>query len=346
MISFERVLIIGRKEFTDNITGKRFIALLAMLLILTGTFVVNQMDAYYDELNAYSSSGSTIMDDDGNIIHGEATYKPSAINLFYGIVSALTAYVFGPLIAIAMGFDAITKERETGSIKSILSHPLYRDELINGKALGGISSIAVATTIIFILTLSILLIKSIVPDFSELGSIIVLWIITVLYLAGIYAMSLMTSVLTKRSGIALIYSLILFFAFAYLAPTLAPVVTDVILGPEPGTLINADYYDYEEFIKESESYYSAETAINDIIVQFSMQRNYEYAGRALTLTSLFWNLNTIGIHDQYGMLDYAVMGISLEDFLEKIGGNIIFLFAYPIFFFGIAYVRFMRMDLR
>ncbi|MBP2133946.1 ABC-2 type transport system permease protein [Methanomicrobium sp. W14] len=345
-MSIERVLIVGKKEFADIITGRRFFALLVMLLIITGTCVISESVGYYDELKAYSSSGSTVMDESGAIHYGEAAYKPSAINLFFGIANALTSYIFGPLIAIAMGFDAITRERETGSIKSVLSHPLYRDELINGKALGGILSIGVATAVVFILTFSILLVMGIVPSFSESGSLIVLFIFTLFYLAGVYSMSLMASVFSKKGKTALVYSLVLFLAFSYMAPALGPSVISTILGPEPDSIYTANYYDNEELLQEVNNYYSAETAMKGIVLQLSMSTNYQYIGSGVTKTTLFWNMNTAGAHDQYGMLDYSSMGIGLSDVLEKVWGNIIFLFVYPVVFFGIAYVKFMRMDLR
>ena len=72
-----------------------------------------------------------------------------------------------------MGFDLISKEKETKALKILLSHPIYRDEVINGKALGGLMALAIALGITFIVTFAILLISGIVPEGDELSKILI-----------------------------------------------------------------------------------------------------------------------------------------------------------------------------
>ena len=50
---------------------------------------------------------------------------------------------FGPLIGLIMGFDAINSERASGTLSRVLSQPLFRDSVINGKFLAGVVTIAV-----------------------------------------------------------------------------------------------------------------------------------------------------------------------------------------------------------
>jgi ABC-2 type transport system permease protein len=45
-----------------------------------------------------------------------------------------------------LGFDAINSERTGGTISRILSQPVYRDSVINGKFLAGVITIAIAIT--------------------------------------------------------------------------------------------------------------------------------------------------------------------------------------------------------
>jgi len=340
----ERVILIAKKEFNDYITSRRYIALLLMLLIVIGASTYGAFDAYNSELSDYAVSGSTVMDEDGNINSGSACYRPAPINIFRGIVMGLVSYVFGPLIAIAMGFDAITKERESGSIKSLLSHPLYRDEVINGKAIGGILALTLAVTTVFVFIVAILLINGIVPRLDELPGIAVLWAISIIFLTGCFAMAMMTSVFTRTSGMSLIYALIIFFAFAYLAPAIAPSVSGYILGPDPMAEVSDDipYEEYELLAEDAKGYYTSERVIISGVNHLSIKHNYGEIGRAITTPSVYWNRAIRG--DSF--LDYAEMGISFEDFMEKLGSNILMMFIYPAVFFGISYVRFMRIDLR
>ncbi|GAB7016012.1 ABC transporter permease subunit [Methanogenium cariaci] len=340
----DRVILIAKKEFHDHITSRRYIALLVLLLIITGGDVCSEFDIYNMELADYSISGSTAMDEDGNINTGLAEYRPAPINLFGGIMRGLASSVFGALIAIAIGFDAITKERESGSIKSLFSHPVYRDEVINGKAIGGILALALAVTTVFVITVAILLINSIVPGLDEWPGIFLLWFVSVLFLVSCFAMAIMTSVFARTSGMSLVYALIIFFAFAYLAPAIAPSVSGYILGPDPMADMRDDisYEDYELLVEETKGYYMNEWEITNIINHLSIKHNYGQIGSAITNPFFLWNR---GVKNGY-RLDYAEMGISFEDFMGKVGSNILMMFIYPAVFFGISYVRFMRMDLR
>ncbi|GEM_PF-4930676 len=42
----------------------------------------------------------------------------------------------GVVLGIAMGVDLVTREKESKSLKSLLAYPVFRDEMINGKAPG------------------------------------------------------------------------------------------------------------------------------------------------------------------------------------------------------------------
>jgi len=48
-----------------------------------------------------------------------------------------------PVVGIVLGFDAINSERASGNLSRLLSQPLYRDSVINGKFLAGLVTLAV-----------------------------------------------------------------------------------------------------------------------------------------------------------------------------------------------------------
>ena len=81
-------------------------------------------------------------------------------------MSSLMATI-GVILGIAMGFDLVTREKESKSLKILLSHPVYRDEVINGKALGGIAAIALAMGVVLVISLAVMLLFGIVPNFEE-----------------------------------------------------------------------------------------------------------------------------------------------------------------------------------
>ena len=58
-----------------------------------------------------------------------------------------------PLIAIGLGFDAINGEHSRRTLSRILPQPIYRDALLLGKFLGGLATLAVALTALWLIVL-------------------------------------------------------------------------------------------------------------------------------------------------------------------------------------------------
>jgi len=56
-----------------------------------------------------------------------------------------TIRVLGALVALAFSFNSINKERTEGSLKVLLSYPIYRDKIILGKIIAGLIVISVVT---------------------------------------------------------------------------------------------------------------------------------------------------------------------------------------------------------
>ncbi|MDD3539037.1 MAG: ABC transporter permease subunit, partial [Atribacterota bacterium] len=121
--------IIYWKELADYLGSKKFIIIFLIVALTAGTIIyvlhqsassdVSQFTGEYLFLKLFTFSGGTL---------------PS----FLFFVS-----FFGPLIGIIFGFDAINSERSGGTMSLVLSQPIYRDALINGKFLAGITTIAV-----------------------------------------------------------------------------------------------------------------------------------------------------------------------------------------------------------
>ena len=55
---------------------------------------------------------------------------------FAGLVALL-----GPVLGIAFGFDAISSERSEGTLPRLVSQPIHRDDVINGKFVAGLAVI-------------------------------------------------------------------------------------------------------------------------------------------------------------------------------------------------------------
>ena len=111
-------------------------------------------------------------------------------------------------LAVVLGFDGICGERERGTLKPMLANPVTRTQVVLAKLLGGMISLWVPLTIAFISCLLIVLANGDVAlgsgDWLRLG---LLFLLTCLFLAQVFALSLMVSALVRDSETALIVCL-------------------------------------------------------------------------------------------------------------------------------------------
>ncbi|SDJ82985.1 ABC transporter permease [Methanoculleus thermophilus] len=145
----ERIFTVAGKEFTDHLTSRKFLVILALLLMFALLGMHQGIDQYNQSLESYNQQLQAAGDSTGP---GMMPDRPSILFIFMQLVSSLVP--FGGVLAIATGFDLISKEKETRTLKTLLAHPIFRDEIINGKALGGAAALGVALVIAFAITLA------------------------------------------------------------------------------------------------------------------------------------------------------------------------------------------------
>ena len=230
---------VARKEFIDHLTSRKFILILVLFLIISAYSMHGGIGDYNNRLENYKEQISQVEE-------GEQSYmpeKPSILIIFQRMRWQMP--FLGAILAIAMGFDLITREKESRSLKSLLSHPVYRDEIINGKAVGGILALVFAIGIAFLVLFAMLLLFSIVPNMDEFWRVILFGAVTVLCLLSYFSIALMASTVSENSGKSLIYALIIFFAISFAVPVVGGLVTESMIGepPEPPDVPQYDEYE-------------------------------------------------------------------------------------------------------
>ncbi len=171
-----------RKELADYFTSIRFIILFAMML---GVSAVGLWAASQGIRNTNLPEGFIFL--------GLFT-TPGMIPLF-GSLPVLIALIV-PLIGIALGFDAINSERTGGTLSRVLSQPIYRDSVINGKFLAGIVtlSIMVGTMILLISGYGLRMI-GVPPTAEEIIRIFIYLVLTIVYGAFWLGLAILFSIL-------------------------------------------------------------------------------------------------------------------------------------------------------
>jgi ABC-type transport system involved in multi-copper enzyme maturation, permease component len=137
-----------------------------------------------------------------------------------------------PLLAIALGFDAVNGEFQRRTLGRVLSQPIYRDALLFGKFLAGLTTLAVVLTATWLLVTGLgILLTGLAPSGEEVARGLLYLLAALAYGAVWLALALLFSTLFKNpatSALATIAVWLFFTAFwgmiaGVLAPALSPV---------------------------------------------------------------------------------------------------------------------------
>ncbi|WP_054847820.1 ABC transporter permease subunit [Methanoculleus chikugoensis] len=368
-MALDRLLNVARKEFSDHITSRRFVIILGLLLVISTISIYDGIENYNNSLEAYTEQLRQMEEFDDPYRNWMPPQKPSIMYVFISMMSYMT--MLGGILAIAIGFDLVSKEKETRSLKTLLSHPVYRDEIINGKALGGgIAALGFAMALALAVAIAMLLLFSVVPTAEEFAAILVFGgAVSLGFLLAYFAVALMMSTVAKESGNALIYTLVIFFAVSSLLPMFGGAMAANAfagdppeppeMGPMPKEVVrvasSGGYFtssvsqsvvyggtedpEWKAYEEEMKTYVEKQRLISDISNLLSPQMNYYTVAIAVTNPQL-----SSMIASPYGAATEEATG--LAGALGRVWMNIAALIVFPSAFFAATYVKFMRMDIR
>jgi ABC-2 type transport system permease protein len=224
------MITIIRKELADYFTSLRCLILFILVLLASaaGLYAAQQgirgvsLESGFVFLNLFTTSGENI---------------PSLVS-FIGI--------FVPIIGIALGFDAINREYSSGTMSRILSQPLYRDSVINGKFLAGMITLAImmATTLLIVSGYGLRMI-GVPPSAEEIIRLFIYFVSIVVFGAFWMGLAILFSVIIRNLAISLLASIAvwLFFGFFYtmlIVPSVAKSVETLLalMRLSPNTLFD------------------------------------------------------------------------------------------------------------
>ena len=390
-------LIIAEKEFVDHITSKRFIVIFGILLLLAIYAISTGMDSYNQQLDHYKNA-----QDDPNSQQNIASLQksiqdardhnmsndyinslqyqldklvnppmPSVLQVFQGML-LLFSFV-GMILGASLGFDQIARERDEGSLKFLVSSPIYRDAIINGKTIGAIATLASAMAAAFAITIAILMLKGVLPGVEEMIRIFLFFLASLLYCTLFFALAMMISTLSKSAAIAAVLTVgVVFSIFTYtvLAAFLSSWIALSIVGPAPSPGI--DYGSVPPIIDNR----TTNEIVYDVSSTYNSDAYSRYSDQLGTIKAEIGDLiGTISPIDDYiGYMGYGHLGIgpalitkdssssyyyseangtqdygkqvSLLDSLSAIWMKVFALILEIGIAFGISYISFMRADVR
>ena len=200
------LLTVFKKELADHFSSYRFLILFALIAM------VSLISTYMTGISLREEL--------------EGIAKPKFVFLMLFTRGSLSldwfvAFLF-PLIGIVLGFDSINREISTGTMSKLASQPIFRDSIINGKFLAGITTIAIMlVSIVLVISGLGLRVLGVVPGIEEVWRIIIYLIISIIYVSFWLGIALLSSIVFRSiatSALASIAIWVFFFFFTILGP--------------------------------------------------------------------------------------------------------------------------------
>ena len=164
--------VIVNKEVSDHVRSWRFIILIVIIALTC-------MGSLYTALTNIGASIKPNDPDNAFLFLKLFTVSDGTLPSFVVFISFL-----GPLLGIALGFDAINSEQNRGTLSRILSQPIHRDYLINAKFVGALIVIAIMLFSLGFLVMGFGLIAiGIPPTAEEFLRMVFFIIVSIFYVA-------------------------------------------------------------------------------------------------------------------------------------------------------------------
>jgi ABC-type transport system involved in multi-copper enzyme maturation permease subunit len=146
-----------------------------------------------------------------------------------------TVFVVGiimSLLVFMLTFDTVSGEREEGTLKVLLSGPVPRDVVFLAKWIGGFICLLVPLLTSMLLMAIVLVFSSTVSvsadEWLRLAGIAG---ICMLYVAVVFSLSLMVSILARQSATIMLALLVLWATLIVAVPALSTPVAHLVVGP-------------------------------------------------------------------------------------------------------------------
>jgi ABC-2 type transport system permease protein len=209
------ILTVCRKELADHFSSTRFVLLFTLIL------VISLVTAYI--------VGTGLRDELKDVA------KPTFVFLMLftssGKLFSLIQFIafFGPLVGIVLGFDAINRERSSRTLSKLVSQPIYRDAIINGKFLAGaiMITIMIVSIVLLISGLGLRLI-GVVPGPEEIWRLVIYVVLSIFYICFWLGISILFSIVFRSVATSALAAIAFWIFLSFFINLGASMVADAV----------------------------------------------------------------------------------------------------------------------
>jgi ABC-2 type transport system permease protein len=305
------------KELSDCFNSKRFVVLFLLIYVagIATVYIASQNirssvddSTKYIFLNLFTTSGSS---------------NPFSFPLFMSI--------FIPIIGIALGFDAVNSERVSGNLSRLLAQPVYRDDVINGKFLAGVIMMAlmIFSMVILVSGLGLRMI-GVPPQAEEILRLFTFIVISILYGAFWMSLAILFSVLFRKTSTSALTSIAIWMFLFLFGSLIAALIAGAVLHTSTQNASVSDIMQFDNLFR--------------MISRVSPGTLYSESIQAILLPSMGTSSPTMMVIGIYSGL--TPTPLPLTQSLLIVWPQIVALVALTAVCFAIAYIKFMREEIR
>ncbi|MES2209198.1 MAG: ABC transporter permease subunit [Chloroflexota bacterium] len=314
--------IVARKEFADHISSARFM----VLLLVLGAAAIVPLYFASDTIRSVASQVTDTRDAFLALflVSPKGVPIPNVFN-FVGIVA--------PLLGVAFAFDAINSERTDGTLPRLLSQPIYRDDVVNGKFAAGLAAISlVLLAVVGVISGFGIVRLGIIPSPDEVVRLLAWLALTVLWVSLWLAFGLLLSVVIRRAATAALVGFGVWLLVAIFGQLIVSLIAGIV-----APVANAGS------IEEALSL----TALSATIARLLPLTLYQEASAVLlnpTVTTVS-TPTTIGQWQQWQQQAQGQL-LSFDQSALLVWPHLVVLVAMTAACFAAGYVMFMRQEVR
>ena len=314
------------KELADHFNSKRFI-ILSILVYLAGILTI---------VVAAQNIRSMVTEDTNAVFIFLFLSAPAEMLQFFfkqfGLIMSPFTFLFMlliPFIGISFGIDSINGERTSGNLSRLLSQPIYRDAVINGKFLAGLiaMSILIVSIVMLIAGMGLRMI-GVPPTAEEILRIFTFIFVSIIYGAFWMSIAVLLSVLFRNTTTSLLISVVLWVFFF--------VFTLFNIGqPIAGLIVPVEQYSGIDTLSQFEATYRMISRVSPF---------YLYGEAVQILLMPF--LTTTNIVTMVAGSIGTVNPLSLGRSLLIVWPQLVTMIALTALCFAGSYIKFMREEIR
>ncbi|HYU49604.1 MAG TPA: ABC transporter permease subunit [Candidatus Limnocylindria bacterium] len=313
--------IVAAKELADDLLDARFFVLIGILGLVGAGTVYFSSDAIRSSASQASGTPSLFL---LMFLIGQ---EGSPIPPFYSLIGFLL-----PLIGIAFGFDAINGERAQGTLPRLLSQPIHRDDVINGKFAAGLAVIATILVALTALVAGIGIVRlGISPSAEDVLRLIAWLVVSIVYVGFWLSFATLCSVAFRRAASSVLVSIGLWLGVTLFADFLVSAVAS--------------------FLAPAGANASTEAVVNNAgWSQLLSQLSPSYLYQEATVVLFNPSIRTIGVLLPSQAEQLQTGGVpsplSIDQSLLLVWPQIVAIVALTVISFAVAYVLFLRQEVR